>query len=595
VRKAAICLLSIGLFVVLPPAWAQTTAPTPEENPEGNTGALKAQVTTGGSYDAHSGNATRVVTDLRVPGGLGVEGLAFTRYWNSLPNDYKNPFAVFPSSFGTSSWSHSFQWYANEEDTSEMIDPKNDSSEEIYTTAITVTFPDGHATRYKISRSSRGHDDGNGNVISVGAYSGPPYSSYEQNGFRTSGRIYDTLSDMAPDGSQFWIYRADGSSVHFVGGGGGYQVNEMFDPHGLRTELQYDASDRLIKVLQDGGRFLTIHRSTYGYFGDLIDWVESGGGGGGVQRVSYSYAQPQGLPNWLTLSEVHYPEGATANYTYELYYGGDPALGSSDYPLLKYADDPRYAGAMTKIRYAYRGSACPANAPGTFNPDYFEARPEAIASENSGETGVAVSRFSINCYDGTRMENSGLSSWRMFTFGTYHLIKLTDFTNQYPFPAGLPFEEQTWAGGQPHQIWDGRRLETDAVVYPFNFATGQFGDSSGEPSEIHHTSADGTYQIFDRVHPGASEPQDYSKVPNRYNHWLFSHRDERGEVTTYTRDYRRRVKRIDYPGGSYETFVYDNGVHDGFNQVTQHHLASGADEYFNFDGRGLLQWEYQSL
>jgi len=62
--------------------------PTPPENPEGNTGALKSQVQTGGSYDAHSGNATRVVNDLHVPGallsvgdvciGLGIGWLAYS-------------------------------------------------------------------------------------------------------------------------------------------------------------------------------------------------------------------------------------------------------------------------------------------------------------------------------------------------------------------------------------------------------------------------------------------------------------------------------------------------------------------------------------
>ena len=53
--------------------------PTPDENPEGNTGALKSQVETGGSYDAHSGNASRIVNDLHVPGALGTCGLDFTR------------------------------------------------------------------------------------------------------------------------------------------------------------------------------------------------------------------------------------------------------------------------------------------------------------------------------------------------------------------------------------------------------------------------------------------------------------------------------------------------------------------------------------
>ena len=93
---------------------AQAPAPTPDVNPEGNTGALKTQIQTGGSYDAHSGNGTRIVTDLSVPGSLGVYGLDFTRYWNSVPNDLENPYADWSTDFGASGWSHSWKWTALE-------------------------------------------------------------------------------------------------------------------------------------------------------------------------------------------------------------------------------------------------------------------------------------------------------------------------------------------------------------------------------------------------------------------------------------------------------------------------------------------------
>src|SRR6266446_6264701 len=105
---AGFYFLSLGVGSVL----AQTPAATPDENPEGNTGALKAQVTTGGSYDAHSGNATRIVNDLHLPGALGIYGLDFTRYWNSLHPDYDNEFAEWPFEFGASGWSHSWRWSA---------------------------------------------------------------------------------------------------------------------------------------------------------------------------------------------------------------------------------------------------------------------------------------------------------------------------------------------------------------------------------------------------------------------------------------------------------------------------------------------------
>src|SRR5881398_1353363 len=95
---------------------AQAPAPTPDENPTGNTGTLKEQIQTAGSYDAHSGNATRIANDLHLPGALGVYGLDFTRYWNSVDNQQDNLAAEWPMDFG-GGWSHSWRWAAvyNEE------------------------------------------------------------------------------------------------------------------------------------------------------------------------------------------------------------------------------------------------------------------------------------------------------------------------------------------------------------------------------------------------------------------------------------------------------------------------------------------------
>jgi hypothetical protein len=115
---------------------------------------LKTQITTAGSYEAHSGNATRAVPDLHVPGALGIYGLNFTRYWNSTHNDYDEADAEWPRDFGDSGWSHSWHWAAIQTTSSAQGD---DQQEEIFTTAIMITFPDGHTTKYKIIRSNRPH------------------------------------------------------------------------------------------------------------------------------------------------------------------------------------------------------------------------------------------------------------------------------------------------------------------------------------------------------------------------------------------------------------------------------------------------------
>jgi RHS repeat-associated protein len=101
---------------------------------------------------------------------------------------------------------------------------------------------------------------------------------------------------------------------------------------------------------------------------------------------------------------------------------------------------------------------------------------------------------------------------------------------------------------------------------------------------------------FNRVNPGNSFSRDPDRVRNPYNHWLFSKTDERYQTTTYTRDERRRVTRIDHPDGSYETFAYN-----WFNQVYAHRLASGATRIYLYDGgvwpppRGRLTHEYNDV
>ena len=127
-------------------------------------------------------------------------------------------------------------------------------------------------------------------------------------------------------------------------------------------------------------------------------------------------------------------------------------------------------------------------------------------------------------------------------------------------PANVPFEFQNFSYGQPRQVWDGRNILTELIATPYDPTSGETGDDTGQPTEIHHTgSGDGSYQIFDRVNPSpGSETPDPSRIHNPFNHWLFSHTDERHLTTTYVRDSRRRVKDINYADTSSEHFTYKN-------------------------------------
>ncbi|HMG05631.1 MAG TPA: hypothetical protein VK581_09220, partial [Chthoniobacterales bacterium] len=130
-RFLLVCALWFSLALAGRGLLATTPIPPPDDNPTSNNGALKAQVETGGSYDAHSGNATRSINDLHVPGAPGVYGLDFTRHWNSVRNDrYENSATVTPeqtTDFASPGWSHSWAWSSvYEEDGPEPVRGQNE-------------------------------------------------------------------------------------------------------------------------------------------------------------------------------------------------------------------------------------------------------------------------------------------------------------------------------------------------------------------------------------------------------------------------------------------------------------------------------------
>ncbi|HZE58154.1 MAG TPA: hypothetical protein VE031_09900, partial [Chthoniobacterales bacterium] len=245
-RGHRLFLALTGLLIAATTGLGQAPNPDANANPTGNTGALKAQITTGGSYDAHSGNGTRTVTDLRVPGALGDYGLDFTRYWNSLPLDADDPNVKNPSDFGASGWSHSWGWSAVYEEEPPAIIAGTDQESNYYVTSITITFPDGHTGKYKITRIYHGQWLIPGTP--PGHWYGPPYSPSETD-WTGPPDTHDRLCDMeSTGGSSFWLHLADGGSVYFDGGPGGYQAKQVFDPHGLRTDLHYNTNGHLDTV-----------------------------------------------------------------------------------------------------------------------------------------------------------------------------------------------------------------------------------------------------------------------------------------------------------------------------------------------------------
>lgn len=119
-------------------AAGQAQAGLGDGNPTGISGQFNGDVTTAGSYDPYTGNATRSVTDLVVAGTVGEYPLAFTRTMNTRATDYPAPGAG-RSEFGApGNWRHNYQWTI---DQSILDDPQG--TEDEVPPVYTVHYPDG--------------------------------------------------------------------------------------------------------------------------------------------------------------------------------------------------------------------------------------------------------------------------------------------------------------------------------------------------------------------------------------------------------------------------------------------------------------------
>ena len=315
------------------PCGPPTTSPT-WATPPATRGQFNSLVTSGGSYDPLTANATRTVTDLTVPGSVGAYPLTFSRTANSR---YVGGLA---SLFGDGgNWRHNFQYelrYQNGGTSGAMV----------------LTYPDGRNVVFNALAAS--------DPRYVDAAVKPPSSLL----YGTAG-IPDRLDDadinhpvlrMADGGRvQFEYYMPAGSSTP------AYRPILIIDPFGQGTSIQYWAADtqNIHYVTEPGGRWLQ------------VDWLPPYNGAPRVtiagvtawngQNVTYTYGQwqnsPQGSP-YVVLTGAQYSAEPTAANS------GVPVAASYDYygdvsggaPLLGHCYDPHFPGAMWGILYAYDNS-----------------------------------------------------------------------------------------------------------------------------------------------------------------------------------------------------------------------------------------------
>src|ERR1051325_7765235 len=156
------------------------------DNPTGISGQFNGNVTTAGSYDPYTGNATRSITDITVAGAVGAYPLSFTRTMNSRYN------ASAPTwEMGTAgSWRHSYQW------SMEPLVYHSSNPQDKWTflpLVYSVHYPDGRRVSFFQSNNDSRFRAGNGLSDRFQQLT-DPYSS--------EGDCYLLL----PDGGKVWFH-----------------------------------------------------------------------------------------------------------------------------------------------------------------------------------------------------------------------------------------------------------------------------------------------------------------------------------------------------------------------------------------------------
>lgn len=483
--------LAIAFAAVVP----QLALALGNDNPTGVAGVFNGNITTGGSYDPYTGNARRTVNDIDVAGAVGSYPLSWQRHLNTR-NDSSNVFGL------AGHWSHSYEWYFG-------------------ASTGHVSYPDGRTADFALPCNNICEPD-------------PGLSDRLR---RNDDGSYDLLL-------------ADGGKVQFPPGWS--KAAWIIDPFGNGTHLEYDGNGMLWRVTEPAGRYLEISYTTnpWEWHQPIISSVAAWDGRGNVtQSVTYSYAQAS-YGGWTCLTQATYSDGTHSTYTYR----ADNQLVADRYepsgpPLILTADDVRYPGAMTKIRYTYARSNMGSG----------------VIDEEQSIYGDRVSKltypFSLpDNENGSRTETRGDGPQRQFSYTDARLFDYTDFQGH-------------WS----HIMYEGY------VGFPI-----YADDANGHRTAYGRGVIGALTEVVYAQYTG-DEAHDYFGYTDGNNpYYLAWKRDARGNTTSYERwDGYNRINRVWYSNGAYEEFYYN-----GFGQVTTHRQTNGYWEYFDYDGRGM-KWRWR--
>jgi RHS repeat-associated protein len=532
VSFAVIPFLPLAAFAQEPDAPENTAG---DDNPLGVAGIYNGNVTTGCSYDPHSGNAHRAIDDIVVPGTVGSYPLKWTRHWNSHGRTKHAP----------SKWTFSYIDYADVTVTPPHAAPNGGEPNPPEPSNIFL-YPDGRALDY--------------------TYQNPP-------------GVEDIV---AGDG----LHMADGGRIITGGPGGGTEncahlnatASQIIDPYGHFTTIVTTGtgSNKTTKITEPGGRYLlvTYTQSERVFEVKAFDGVNPGP----IQWVTYHWGAHQiGAHAFTVLDSVDYHDGTSASYTYtEVNFNDWPAPPGQPDPemihaaVLETARDVRYQGPMREIFYEYQLADNGGN-----------GRRPKIKSEKhllaDGTAGDVVSSVAIGS---AAVETRGDGAKRNFTYyaggDQYNPLKgkLKNYTDFYLTTGGahtttLGYEEDRTqpSAGFIKTVTDcyGHVTTYTRSLLSWGITKITYPPTASEPqgSFIRQTFTDETAPYF-----------------------LASRTDENGNITTYHREDSANPNAItkkDYADGSFETFAYnDHG------QITTHRMRNGAYQHFQYDGRWLL-------
>jgi RHS repeat-associated protein len=519
------CLSAAGFLAVVLPI--SLHGQMGNDNPTGVSGVFNGNVTTAGSYDPYTGNATRSITDITVAGAVGTYPLAFTRTMNSR----YTPGAGTLEMGAAGSWRHSYQW--SMEPTVFWSSAANKWT--VLPAAYTVNYPDGRRISF--------HSATNGDTRFRG---GPGISDRFQQLAGDGGPCYLLL----PDGGKVWfeatVDREENEQTHVVTSTFTYEFMGIIDPYGQVTTVTYP-SDGSMTITEPAGRWLKLFYITTPWMGDtvLVNVQASDG-----RSVIYNYGgyQPAGQTMYSYLGNVQYRDTGGAVYATAIYFYQPENVDADGRPLIAGCIDPMYSGPMWAIGYSF----VPASSGGI----YGQLQSENYLDPSTGSQGQAVSSLSVN--GDSRTETRGDGPSRTFNYSGGRLVSYTDFKGQ-----------------------------TSYIGYDGNGYMNSFTDALNHTTTMSREGIIGALSVL--THPDTEHStQGYAYWYSNDGPYFTQIRgDERGHNTYFTRDQNNfqltRIDYPDYPNGAYETFAYN-----GFGQVYSHRMTSGGIETRYIDGRGMM-------